>query len=65
MSIAAIALLLLMIRHGEVSRIAALIYLVPPLTALEAYVLFDERLSAVQVVGMAVAAIGVWLALRR
>ena len=31
MSIAAIALLLLMIRHGEVSRVAALIYLVPPL----------------------------------
>jgi drug/metabolite transporter (DMT)-like permease len=65
MSIAAIALLLLMIRHGEVSRIAALIYLVPPMTALEAYVLFDERLSAVQIIGMAVAPIGVWLAMRR
>ena len=38
-SIAAIALLLLMIRHGEVSRIAALIYLVPPITALQAYFL--------------------------
>ena len=48
LSIAAIALLLLMIRHGEVSRIAALIYLVPPLTALEAYVLFGESLGAVQ-----------------
>jgi drug/metabolite transporter (DMT)-like permease len=65
MSIAAIALLLLMIRHGEVSRVATLIYLVPPMTALEAYFLFDERLSAVQVVGMTVAAIGVWLATRQ
>jgi drug/metabolite transporter (DMT)-like permease len=62
LSIAAIALLLLMIRHGEVSRVAALIYLVPPLTALEAYVLFGESLSAVQIVGMAVTAAGVWLA---
>jgi drug/metabolite transporter (DMT)-like permease len=65
MSIAAIALLLLMIRHGEVSRIAALIYLVPPLTALEAYFLFGESLSAVQIVGMAVTATGVWLATRK
>ena len=57
-SIAAIALLMLMIRHGEVSRIAALIYLVPPITALQAYVLLGERLSAVQATGMFVAAMG-------
>jgi drug/metabolite transporter (DMT)-like permease len=65
MSIAAIVLLMLMIRHGEVSRIATLIYLVPPMTALEAYVLFGEQLSPVQIAGMAIAAIGVWLAMRR
>ena len=65
LSIAAIALLLLMIRHGEVSRVAALIYLVPPLTALEAFVLFGESLGAVQIIGMAVTAAGVWLATRR
>jgi drug/metabolite transporter (DMT)-like permease len=64
MSIAAIVLLLLLIRHGAVSRVAALIYLVPPLTALEAFVLFGESLSAVQIVGMAVTAGGVWLATR-
>ena len=64
MSMAAIALLLLMIRHGEVSRVAALIYLVPPLAAAEAFVLFGERLSVVQMVGMAVTAMGVWLATR-
>jgi drug/metabolite transporter (DMT)-like permease len=56
---------MLMIRHGEVSRIATLIYLVPPMTALEAYVLFGEQLSPVQIAGMAIAAIGVWLAMRR
>ena len=65
MSIAAIALLLLLIRHGEISRVAALIYLVPPFTALEAFILFGESLSSVQVAGMVVAVSGVWLATRR
>ncbi len=64
MSIGAIALLLMMIRHGEVSRVAALIYLVPPLTAIEAFLFFGESLSAVQIVGMVVTAAGVWLATR-
>jgi drug/metabolite transporter (DMT)-like permease len=61
-SIGAIALLLVMIRRGEVARVAALTYLVPPLTAFEAFVLFGESLSALQIVGMAIAAAGVWLA---
>ncbi len=65
LSIAAIALLLLMIRRGEVSRVAALIYLVPPLTAIEAFVLFGEKLNAIQIAGTAVTAAGVWLATRR
>ncbi len=65
LSIAAVGLLLLMIRRGEVSRVAALIYLVPPLTAVEAYLLFGESLNAVQIAGMVVTAVGVWLATRR
>jgi drug/metabolite transporter (DMT)-like permease len=65
MSIAAIVLLLLMIRHGEVSRVATLIYLVPLITALIAFVLFGEELSALQCIGMAVTVLGVWLATRR
>ncbi len=64
-SLAAIALLLLMIRHGELSRVAALIYLVPPLAVLQAFILFDETLGAIQLVGMAVTAAGVWLATRK
>jgi drug/metabolite transporter (DMT)-like permease len=64
LSIAAIALLLLMIRRGEVSRVAALLYLVPPFTAIEAYLLFGESLTPVQIVGMVFAAAGVWLATR-
>jgi drug/metabolite transporter (DMT)-like permease len=65
MSIGAIALLFLLIRHGALSRVATLTYLVPPLTALEAFVLFEERLSFLQmIIGMAVTALGVWLATR-
>lgn len=64
LSIAAIALLLLLIRHGEVSRVATMIYLVPPLVAIEAFVLFGEALGPVQLAGMALTATGVWLATR-
>jgi drug/metabolite transporter (DMT)-like permease len=65
LSIGAIWLLLLLIRHGEVSRAAQLIYLVPPTAAAQAYVLFGEALSLVQLVGMAATAVGVAIANRR
>src|SRR5262249_10864961 len=65
MSIAAIALLLMMIRHGELSRVAALIYLVPPLTVIEAYILFGESLDLIQIAGLVVTVAGVWLATRK
>ncbi len=63
-SIGAIALLLLLIRRGEVSRAAQLIYLVPPTAAIQAYFLFGEQLSGVQIAGMALTVIGVALASR-
>jgi drug/metabolite transporter (DMT)-like permease len=63
-SIGAIALLLLLIRRGEVSRAAQLIYLVPPTAAIQAYFLFGEQLSPVQLAGMALTVIGVALASR-
>jgi drug/metabolite transporter (DMT)-like permease len=64
LSIAAIALLLVMIRRGEISRVAALIYLVPPLTAIEAFLIFGENLNPIQIAGIVVAATGVWLTTR-
>jgi drug/metabolite transporter (DMT)-like permease len=63
-SIGAIALLLLLIRRGEVSRAAQLIYLVPPTAAIQAYVLFGEQLSPLQLAGMALTVVGVALASR-
>ncbi len=65
LSIGAIALLLLLIRRGAVSRAAALVYLVPPTTALQAWLFFGETLTLIQILGMTVTVIGVALATRK
>jgi drug/metabolite transporter (DMT)-like permease len=62
LSIGAVALLLILIRMGEVSRASQLIFLVPPLSAIQAFFLFGEQLTAIQIFGMAVTACGVALA---
>lgn len=62
LSIGAVALLLILIRRGEVSRASQLVFLVPPLSAIQAFLLFGEQLTAVQIAGMAVTAAGVALA---
>ena len=64
-SIGAIVLLLLLIREGEVTRASQLLFLVPPVAALQAMVLFGDRLSPVQWLGMAVSTAGVALARQR
>ena len=65
LSIGAIALLLLLIRRGEVSRSAQLIYLVPPAASVQAWLLFNEGLSTIQIAGMVVTMLGVALASRK
>lgn len=65
LSIGAIFLLLTMIRQGEMSKVSSLFYLVPAVTTLIAWGLFDETLSAVQIVGMVITTVGVGLATRR
>ena len=61
LSVGATMLLLFLLRRGAASRIAGLFYLVPPVTALMAYLLFGETLGATALVGMAVTAIAVAL----
>lgn len=61
-SIVAITLLLAMVRAGEASRVSALLFLVPPLAALIAFILIGEAMPPLAWVGMAVAAAGVLLA---
>lgn len=60
-SIGAILLLMWLIRQGAASQVASLFYLVPPVTALEAYLLFDERLGGLAMAGGLVAITGVAL----
>lgn len=64
-SIISIILLMLLIRNGAVSRAATLVYLMPPLVAVEAYILFGERMTPFQIVGILVTTIGVALAVKK
>jgi drug/metabolite transporter (DMT)-like permease len=61
LSLLAITLLMLLIRHGDVSRVSGLIFLVPAVSACMAYVLFDETLVPLQILGMAVCAGAVFI----
>ena len=62
LSAAALSLLVWMTRHQGATRVSALLLLVPPLAAIEAWLLFDERLVPIQFVGFALALGGVLLA---
>jgi drug/metabolite transporter (DMT)-like permease len=64
-SVSAILLLMWLIRQGAASQVASLFYLVPPVTAMQAFLLFDERLGALAMVGGAVAITGVALVVVR
>ncbi len=60
-SLGAILLLMWLIRQNSASRVSSLFYLVPPLTALEAYLLFGERLGIASLLGLVLCALGVGL----
>ncbi|WP_293446895.1 DMT family transporter [Planktotalea sp.] len=64
-SVIAVGLLLAMIRVGDVSRVSALFFLVPPLAALTAWVLLGEIMPPLAWVGLAFASLGVYLATRK
>jgi len=58
------SLLYLLIQRGAATAVTSLLYLVPPCTALMAWVLFDEAISFLTVLGMGLAAAGVSLVVR-
>ena len=60
-SLIAVTLLLAMVRRGLVSRVSALFFLVPPLSALLAWLLLAEVMPAAAWGGIVLAAIGVAL----
>lgn len=51
LSIVSILLLLYMIRQGEATRVASYFYLVPPLTAIQGWLFFDEQWSWLTMAG--------------
>lgn len=57
----AIVLLYMLIRRAAATRVASLFYLTPAVTAIMAFLLFNEQLSLTAVAGMALCAAGVLL----
>ena len=63
-SVVAVGLLLAMISAGQVSRVSTLLFLVPPLAALIAWLTLDEPMPLLAWVGLLVSGGGVYLATR-
>jgi len=61
LTLGASSLLYLLIQRGAAAAVSSLMYLVPPCTALVAWFLFDEALTFMTVLGMAVTVTGVAL----
>ena len=59
------SLLYLLIQRGAAASVASLMYLVPPTTALMAWVLFNEPLTALTLLGIGLTAMGVSLVIRK
>lgn len=64
-SIAAVLLLLWLLNIGSVAKVSSLLYLVPPMAVLQAFVLFRESVTPQGIAGIAMTAAGVALVIRR
>lgn len=58
-SIAAVLLLLWLLNRGSAAKVSSLLYLVPPMAVLQAFLLFHEKVSAQMVLGILMTAAGV------
>ncbi len=58
------SLLYLLIQRGAAASVSSLMYLVPPMTALIAWLLFDEVITATTIAGTLITVIGVSLVVR-
>ena len=58
------SLLYLLIQRGEATAVTSLLYLVPPCTALLAWVLFGEAFTPPMMLGMALTVVGVAVVVR-
>jgi drug/metabolite transporter (DMT)-like permease len=60
-SIGSISLLFMMIRKGAATKVTSFLYLVPPCTAIMAWMLFDEPFTALMAIGLGLTMTGVVL----
>jgi drug/metabolite transporter (DMT)-like permease len=60
-----ISLLFIMIRHGAATRVTSYLYLVPPVTAIMAWLMFGEVFQPIAAAGMALTIAGVALVVAR
>ena len=58
LSIGSIFLLFFLLRNESASSVSSLYYLVPPLTALQAYILFGEKIAPIGFLGLFFAVFG-------
>lgn len=65
LSVVAILLLMYMIREGETAKVASYFYLVPPVASIEAWLLFDEKLSLLSIVAITITVMGVYLVVKK
>ena len=65
LSVGAILILLSLLKKGSASEVSSLLYLVPPATAVEAFFLFNEKLTSLDFVGILFTALGVYLVIRK
>ena len=61
LSFGAILLLFFLLAQGSAASVSSLYYLVPAVTAIIAYFLFDEHISSLSLIGTAITVVGVWL----
>ena len=61
LSFGAILLLFFLLSHGSAASVSSLYYLVPAVTAIIAYFMFDEHISVLTLIGTAITVVGVWL----
>ena len=61
LSLGAVTLYYILIQRGAASQVASLFFLVPPSTAIIAWLLFGEVMGVIEIAGLAVATLGVMM----
>ena len=63
-SIAAVLLLLWLLNKGSAAKVSSLLYLIPPMAVMQAFILFGETVTPIGVIGIVMTALGVALVIR-